>query len=51
MDKKQEDRRYDGMKLTDSQLDVVVGGLNMPPKQAVAQAMAVKAVAKPIFRK
>ncbi len=51
MDKKQEDRKYDGIKLTDPQLDSVIGGVNLTPNEAVARAMAVKAVAKPLFRK
>ncbi len=53
MDKKQIDRQFDGMKLTDPQLDHVIGGVNLSPTQAVdlARGLAVKAVKKPLFKK
>ena len=54
MNKKQIDRMYDGIKLTDEQLDFVIGGVNLPAKQAVASAPQLnmlKAMAKPLYKK
>lgn len=53
MSEKTRETMMDGTKLSDAQLDGVIGGVTLPADQASAkvQPMAVAVVGKPIFRK